>query len=151
VAGVAIAATAHLAEAAVSAGAKTFVYASSGGIYGPSERPIRESDPIRPAAELGFYLAAKAAAEQLLGYFSPHLTVHILRPFFVYGPGQGETFLLPRLIRSVRTGTPIRVDGGRGTILNPVYCEDAAAIFAATLDRLFPRAPSRRGRTSPLE
>lgn len=129
IASIGIAATAHLAECAVAAGAKTFVFASSGGIYGPSDRPIVETDPIRPAAELGFYLAAKASAEQLLAYFSPHITVHILRPFFVYGRGQTDQFLLPRIAKSVGNGTPIRINAGRGPLLNPLHADDAAECF----------------------
>jgi UDP-glucose 4-epimerase len=134
VAAVSLTATAYLAELAVSVGAKVFVLASSGGIYGPSPIPILETAPIRPAQELGFYLAAKAAAEQLLGFFSPQLTVHILRPFFVYGPSQVQSFLVPRLIHSVRYGTPIRVNGGRGARVNPIHVDDAANAFVAALD-----------------
>lgn len=134
IAAVSLTATACLAEAAVAAGAKTFVLASSGGIYGPSAAPIREDAPIKPAAELGFYLATKAAAEQLMHYFAGHLTTHVLRPFFIYGPGQADTFLIPRLIRSVRNGTPVRLDSGIGPRLNPIFVDDAADAFVAALD-----------------
>lgn len=128
-----VAASAALAEAAIAAGARCMVMASSGGIYGPSPTPIREESPIKPGDELGFYLAAKAAAESLLGYFRPHLLVHVLRPFFVYGPGQAPSFLLPRLVNSVRSGTAVRVDGGTGPAINPIWVEDAAAAFIAAL------------------
>lgn len=134
IAAVSLSSTACLAEAAVAAGAQTFVLASSGGIYGPSPEPIREDAAIKPAAELGFYLATKAAAEQLLRYFAGHLTVHVLRPFFVYGPGQTDAFLIPRLIRSVRESTPVRLDSGIGPRLNPIFVEDAANAFVATID-----------------
>lgn len=129
IAAVALASTARLAEAAVTAGAKWFVLASSGGIYGSSTRPITEDAAQRGGNTLGFYLAAKASAERLLGFFSPHLRVIILRPFFVYGPGQSDTFLIPRLVASVRAGRPIILDGGRGPKLNPVWHEDAARAF----------------------
>jgi UDP-glucose 4-epimerase len=128
-----VAAAAAFAEAACAAGAKTFVLASSGGIYGPSKTPLAETAPIKPSGDLGFYLAAKVAAEQLLLHFSPHMTVHILRPFFIYGPGQAETFLIPRLVKAVRLGTPITIAGQDGTRLNPVHVEDAAAAFVAAL------------------
>lgn len=134
VAALSVAATAHLAEAAVEVGADTFVLASSGGIYGPSDHPIAETTPIKPAADLGFYLATKAAAEQMLQYFEKHLRIHILRPFFVYGAGQNETFLMPRLVRSIRDGLPIRLEGGTGPLINPIHVEDAAAAFTAALD-----------------
>lgn len=134
IATVSLAATACLAEAAVAAGASTFVLASSGGIYGSSSAPIPEDAPIKPAAELGFYLATKACAEQLMSYFTGQMTVHKLRPFFVYGRGQGEAFLIPRLIRSVKEGRSIKLDGGSGPRLNPIFVEDAADAFLATAE-----------------
>jgi UDP-glucose 4-epimerase len=134
VAALSVAASAYLAEAAIAAGARSFVFASSGGIYGPSSVPLSEDAPIKPAAELGFYLAAKATTEQLLTYFRPHLRVHVLRPFFVYGPGQADTFLIPRLIAAVRNARAVRIDGGRGPRLNPLHVDDAAAAFVAALD-----------------
>ena len=147
VAAVSVAATAHLAELAISAGAKVFVLASSGGIYGPSPVPILETAPIRPAQELGFYLAAKTAAEQLLGYFSSDLIIHVLRPFFVYGPSQAQSFLVPRLIESVRSGMPIRLNRDRGARLNPIHVDDAATAFAAALDLSTPLVANIAGPT----
>jgi nucleoside-diphosphate-sugar epimerase len=129
-----VAATIALAQAAVVSGATHFVYASSGGIYGPSPLPIDEAAPLKPAADLGYYLATKIAAEQLLSYFAPHLALHVLRPFFVYGPGQKDAFLLPRLVKSVRTGIPIRVASGRGPLLNPIWVGDAADAFVRALE-----------------
>lgn len=131
IAAVALASTARLAEAAVTVGAKWFVLASSGGIYGPSEWPIAENAEQRGGHSLGFYLSAKAAAERLLGFFSPHLGVTILRPFFIYGPGQADSFLMPRLVASVREGRPITLDGGRGPRMNPIWHDDAATAFVA--------------------
>jgi UDP-glucose 4-epimerase len=133
IAAVALAATARLAEHAARVGAKTFVLASSGGIYGPSPGPIAETDPIRPSAELGFYLASKAAAENLLSYFEPHMAVHRLRYFFIYGPGQSEDFLMARLRGQILRGEPIWIAGGRGPRLNPIYVDDAAEATAAAL------------------
>jgi UDP-glucose 4-epimerase len=129
-----VAASMALAEAAIAAGARCMVMASSGGIHGPSATPIREDDPIRPGNELGCYLASKIAAENLLSCFQPYLPIHILRPFFVYGPRQSASFLIPRLIGSVRAGMPVRVDNGTGPAMNPIWVEDAAAAFVAALD-----------------
>lgn len=134
IATVSLAATACLAEASVAAGASAFVLASSGGVYGPSPLPIREDAAIKPAAELGFYLATKACAEQLMSYFTGQMAVHMLRPFFVYGSGQSEAFLMPRLIRCVREGHPIKLDGGSGPRLNPIFVEDAADAFVSAAD-----------------
>lgn len=138
IAAVTLTATACLAEAAVVAGAKTFVLASSGGIYGPAAAPIREDAPIKPAAELGFYLSAKAQSERLLSYFSEALTTQILRPFFIYGAGQSEAFLISRLVRSLHDGRAIRVDRGRGPYLNPIYVSDAAQAFISAAEAAGP-------------
>lgn len=133
IAAVAVAATSRLAEHAAQTGAKTFVFASSGGIYGPSPVPIKETDPIRPSAELGFYLATKAAAENLLTYFEPHMAVHRLRYFFIYGPGQSEEFLIARLKGQIKRGEAISIADGRGPRLNPIYVDDAARITTSAL------------------
>jgi nucleoside-diphosphate-sugar epimerase len=126
IASVAVAATTCLAEFAVAHGAKSFVLASSGGIYGPSQTPILETAPIKAASELGFYLSAKAAAETLVEFFAPHIAVHKLRYFFIYGPGQRDEFLIARMLRSVQEGLPIRLAQGTGPRLNPIHVEDAS-------------------------
>src|SRR2546426_11157922 len=57
------AATARLLDFARRAGARSFVYASSGGVYGGSETPLSESAALRPG---NFYAASKTAAELLV-------------------------------------------------------------------------------------
>ncbi len=132
---VAAGATAQLLEYASGSGVVKFVYASSGGVCGPSPAPIREDAPLRPAGEIGFYLAAKAAGEMLAQAFTPApFTTSILRYFFIYGPGQREEFLLPRLFASVRARTPITLARGVGPRLNPVFVDDAADATLAAMD-----------------
>lgn len=126
IAAVALAATARLAEFGTRVGAQSFLYASSGGIYGPSTAPLTEASPQKPSSQLGFYLSSKAAGETVLSYFKDQFAIQILRFFFIYGPGQTDEFLLPRLIRSVKSGTPVIVSGDRGTRLNPIFVTDAA-------------------------
>ena len=60
----------------------------------------------------------------------------ILRFFFVYGPGQRESMLIPRLIRSVEEGRPITMRGSNGIRINPIHVRDAARCvdFALKLD-----------------
>ncbi|AWB08081.1 hypothetical protein A6A40_23875 (plasmid) [Azospirillum humicireducens] len=123
----------HLAEFAKYSGAR-FLYASSGGVCGPSPEPVREDYPLRPQKELGFYLSTKMAAENLLGFFRQDMQVSILRFFFVYGPGQGNQFLFPRLITSISEGKPITLANGCGPRLNPIHASDAAkAVMAAVI------------------
>ena len=130
---VSVAATTRLAEYAVAHGANTFVLASSGGIYGPSADPIREDGPMRPTGKLGFYLAAKVAAETLLVYFAPHVKIQRLRYFFIYGDGQRQEFLIARIKGAIERGDPVRLAAGRGPRLNPVHVDDAARATVAAL------------------
>jgi len=110
--------------------------ASSGGIYGPNARPhVSEDQLLAVDSPLGFYLGTKLSAEFLFqSYCKLFVTGAILRPFFIYGPGQGTDMLIPRLIASVRDGRPIQLQGTDGLKMNPVFVEDAAAAFEAALD-----------------
>ncbi|MGF6311233.1 UDP-glucose 4-epimerase [Bradyrhizobium sp. i1.8.4] len=134
IAAVSIAAAARLAEYGISHGARQFILASSGGIYGPSAQALNEDAPIRPTSELGFYLQAKASAETLLQCFEPHLVVSRLRYFFVYGPGQNEDFLIARISKAIARGESIRLAEACGPSLNPIYVDDAARATMAALD-----------------
>lgn len=134
IAAVSIAAAARLAEYGASHGARQFILASSGGIYGPSAQALNEDSPIRPTDELGFYLQAKASAETLLQCFEPHLVVSRLRYFFIYGPNQSEDFLIARIRSAIARGEPIRLAEGCGPRLNPIYVDDAARATMAALE-----------------
>lgn len=128
---------AHLAllEWARLSGVRRMVYASSGGIYGPSARMrVAESDLLAVDSPLGFYLGSKLCAEVLFHNYRHFFeTAVVLRPFFIYGPGQRRDMLIPRLVDSVREGRPIRLQGRDGLRLNPIFVEDAAEGFAAAL------------------
>lgn len=124
--GVNVNATAQLLDYAVRSGASHFIYASSGGIYRRGEAPLTENAPLDPPGDLGFYLGSKAAAEILVQSYSSLLNVVILRPFFVYGPGQKRDMLIPRIFDSVRDAQPLRLDGDSGLSINPIHVDDAA-------------------------
>ena len=75
--------TIELAEAAVAAGVRKFIFVSTGNVYSSGYgHPAREDDPVNindPRA----YAASKIAAEQEL--FKMDLDVTVLRLGFVYG------------------------------------------------------------------
>lgn len=76
--------TRHLAEAARKAGARRFVFASTGLVYGPSPgRLVNEDDACAP---VDAYPLSKLAAERAL-LAMPELDVRVLRFPFVYGDG----------------------------------------------------------------
>lgn len=128
-------ATVRLLEYARRAGARTFVLASTGGVYGHGERPFSEEDPVSLREDAGFYTGTKLAAEAACASYARLLRVIVLRFFFVYGPGQNATMLVPRLIRLVREGAPIVLQGGGdGIRLNPTHASDAARATERALD-----------------
>lgn len=124
-----------LAKWAVQSGVKKFIYASSGGVYTNPNKPVKEFFDINANEKLGFYLNSKLSAEMLLkNYASMFETFAIIRPFFMYGVGQNETMLVPRLIQSVQNEKEITLNGENGIKINPIYVTDAAKAVAKILD-----------------
>lgn len=122
-----------LLDHAVARGARTFVYASTGGVYGTGPTPFTETDPVPPTQPLGFYPASKLAGEILARAYESKIAIVILRFFFLYGAGQKREMLVPRLIDSVREGRPIVLQGENGITINPIHARDAAAAVARAL------------------
>src|SRR4051794_29235608 len=98
-------------QAAVAAGAKRFVYASSVAAYGfhrDNPVPMTEEWPVRPAARL-FYAQEKAEVERLLGQEARRhrgLSLYLLRPPIVLGPhAVGAKDLLPGPLAAI--GRPL--------------------------------------------
>jgi nucleoside-diphosphate-sugar epimerase len=107
------------------------VVASTGGVYAPSPTALSEEAPLAPP---NFYARTRLAAETLALGYAELMPVAIVRPFFVYGPGQGHDMLVPRLYESVQTGTPIRITGEDGIAINPTYVDDAVDSIRALLE-----------------
>ena len=128
-----VATTLHLLDYARQAGARQFIYASSGGGYGSGSRPFVESDPFQLNDQLNFYLTTKAYSEMLVHKYAEFFLTVVLRPFFVYGLAQHAQMLIPRLMRSVQDGQPIRLAGSSGIRLNPVYNIDVVEVLERCL------------------
>ena len=126
--------TMYMLDYAKKAGAKTFVMASSGGVYGYGDRGFSEDAPIESRGDLGFYLGTKLCSEVLSDCYSSFMNVIILRFFFVYGPGQRKNMLVPRLVQSVKDGRPIMLHGHDGIRINPTYVLDAVEAISESLD-----------------
>lgn len=116
-------------------GVKRYIMASSGGIYGPNAQPyVTEDQLLAVDSPLGFYLGTKLSAEVLFQNYRKLFDAGaILRPFFIYGPGQSADMLVSRLIASVREGRPIQLQGPDGLRMTPVFVADASAAFEAAL------------------
>jgi len=100
-----VAGTERLAQMAVKAGVKRFVFVSSVKVHG-EERDIRyrESDPLMPQDNYGI---SKMEAEQVLRQIESEtgLEVTIIRPPLVYGPGVKANFL--SMIKVIASGAPL--------------------------------------------
>ncbi len=123
----------QVAMAAEKAGARNFVYLSTGNVYNPSFEPLRESDEV-----LGthWYPFSKIQGEQALKFLKSNLRTTVVRVFAVYGPDQTEK-LIPNLIESVEAGRPIvlapRIQGisDGGLRINPCYIDDAVDVLSS--------------------
>jgi nucleoside-diphosphate-sugar epimerase len=118
--------TIKLLDYARHVGARQFVLASSGGVYGGGASPFSEDAPLLAGANLGFYIRTKICSELLSECYSSYFDLVSLRFFFVYGPGQRSHMLVPRLVDSIRSGRAIALRGETGLRLNPIHVEDAA-------------------------
>jgi nucleoside-diphosphate-sugar epimerase len=129
-----VATTAKLLDYAFRAGARQFLYASSGGVYGAGSQAFHENSPIIPPGQLGYYLGSKLSSEVLVQSYVPHLQALVLRFFFIYGPKQSRGMLIPRLIDNVLAGRPVLVQGSDGIRINPIHVSDAAHAVLRALD-----------------
>jgi UDP-glucose 4-epimerase len=131
---VAAGATMRLLDWGLGAGAKHFILASTGGLYGTSRRPFRENDPLPEIrSQLGFYFAAKRASELLATQYATMFKTVILRYFFLYGSGQAPNMLMPRLAGNIREGRPVYLQGEDGMRLNPIHVDDAVSAIERCL------------------
>ena len=128
-----VASTAALLEWATVAGASHFILASSGGLYGPGPRAMKETDAVKISGRLTYYYSTKYAAEIIANAYRDQFVVISLRYFFIYGAKQKPTMLIPRMIDAISAGRTFSLAGEFGMRLNPIEVGDAAA---ATLSAL---------------
>ena len=112
-------------------GVGSLVVASSGSVYAPSPVPLREDSPL--IGDGSFYAQSKLAAELVVTPYRKLLPVHLLRFFFLYGPGQPGEMFLPRLHRQISDGESVVLHGEHGFSCNPLYVDDAASVTLAAL------------------
>jgi len=126
--------TVKLLDYAYKKKVKKFIYASSGGIYGFGDTGFTEDHEIAAHGDLGFYIGTKLCSEILVENYFQHFDINIIRFFFVYGPRQRKTMLIPRLISNVQEGKAIPLQGAEGIRVNPVYVEDASRALIKCMD-----------------
>jgi len=117
-------ATQRLLEAAVQAGVRRVVYASSSSVYGNAEAyPVHESDLPRPHSPYG---VTKLAAEHLCGLYGANhgLSTVALRYFTVYGPRQRPDMAFHRLVESALDQQPFPLYGDGSHVRDFTYVGD---------------------------
>jgi nucleoside-diphosphate-sugar epimerase len=89
-----------------------------------------------PAAPIGHYAATKASSS-LLCRAREDVHAVVLRPLFVYGPGQPGSRLIPTLLRAARDDAPVTLVAGprRDWIHVDDVVDAALAVAAAPLER----------------
>lgn len=129
--------THRLVEACEQVGVPRLVMASSASVYGPTSRPSREQDQLRPLSPYG---VTKLAAEQLCLAHArrplARLQVTVLRYFSVYGPRQRPDMAVHRIIDAALTGRPVWVFGDGSQRRDFTHVSDivAATLAAADVD-----------------
>ena len=115
-------ATARLLQYAARAGARQFVFCSTGSVYPARIESVDEDTPIAPA---GHYAATKAAAEALVAGYATQMKVLTLRLFYPYAADQRQQRLIPGILERIRAGRPVRLNGPEGRpVINPVHVND---------------------------
>ena len=122
----------QIAMAAERAGAKHFIYLSTGNVYKPSFDAMSETHEVLGT---NWYSFSKTQGEQALLFLESKLQVSVVRVFAVYGPDQTDK-LIPNLIESVETGKPVylspRIVGvsDGGLRISPCHIDDATKFLA---------------------
>lgn len=120
--------TLHLLEWARRERVGRVVLVSSAHVYGPAQySPIDERHPTVPTTPYG---ASKLAAEALAQAYAASygLEVVVVRPFNVYGPGQGPGFLVPDILLQIREGKAL-VLGNPAPVRDFTYVDDAVDLL----------------------
>lgn len=122
-----VADTVGLAELAAEAGARIFVGAGSQAEYGPYDRAIREDDVARPTTLYG--MAKLAAGSMALRLAEERgLRAAWLRIFSTYGPKDADYWLIPSMIRNLRSGQHMALTACEQR-WGFLHARDAAAAF----------------------
>ena len=128
-----ILATNRLIEAAMRAGIRRFVLASTSSVYG-KEAVGDEDHPLEPSSPYGI---TKLAAEKLVLAHAANsgFPGTIIRYFSIYGPRQRPDMAYHKFIEALLDGQPITVFGDGEQTRSNTYVDDAVAGTLRALER----------------
>ncbi len=120
-----------LAEAAVAAGVKRFVYCSTLAVAGPmpSGRPSQEDDRPAPVSHYG---KSKLAGEEALRRHADRLELTIVRPPIVYGPRDRDFF---EVFKMASMGVALKPGLFQSKLYSIIYIDDLGDSLALALEK----------------
>ena len=131
---ISVLATMQLADKAVRAGVKQFIYSSSGSVYGISEEPnVTEELPLLPLSE---YNKTKMCAERVLLSYADKMAIQIVRPATVCGvsPRMRLDVSVNLLTMAALDSQKITVFGGAQVRPN-IHIDDITDLYMFLLSR----------------
>jgi nucleoside-diphosphate-sugar epimerase len=115
---------------------RKIILASSAAVYGRREGAL--SEDLCPAP-VNHYGASKLCMEHLAWQYFEHFNIVIARPFNYTGPGQGEKFVIPKIVSHYQRGAQ-RIELGNIDVVREFNdVRDVANIYAKLL---ISRSPS---------
>lgn len=123
--------TRSLLEAAIATGVKQFIHISSLSVITGQEDQynVDETAPLRYCGEA--YADSKVEAEKTVTEKAAQINITILRPGFIYGPG--ERAWMTRLIGNLKAGKVMLIDGGTRQT-NVIYVKNLVRAVELSLD-----------------
>ena len=107
------------------------VFASSALVYGPSQGPLRETDPLGSTHP---YALSKQLGEIWALSHRTRLQVCIVRPFNLLGPGMADGLLVPDLLARIRGGEGSILMRGRDDVRDFLDWRDAVEAYLRMLE-----------------
>lgn len=115
-------------------GVKRFVYFSSGGtIYGNTDHPNKEDDPVAP---MSLYARSKAVTEQLIRTSDiPYLILRLSNPYGGYQLAEKKQGVIPILIRRALLEEPFEMFVDPLSVRDYFYITDLAGAIVGLLEK----------------
>lgn len=112
----------------------TVVYFSTGSVYAPGTGRYDINSPLDINGTTSYGLS-KIMAELLLQSYSKHYkSCSILRPFYIYGPGQRKVMLIRGMAERILTEQQITIGKEGGLHFNPIFAGDVARVLGEIIN-----------------